>query len=250
MSYFGHPCIYLSNVESTNNYLADHPDLDSLTEGTAILTYDQRDGRGQFGKKWSMRSGKDIAISVLLRPDLTNKRAFYFNKAICVGVSKCLESLLNMEVKVKWPNDVFVYGRKIAGILVEPSWSGNRCRQAIVGVGLNVNSETADRPFPAISILEVLDEESALSHVVDALVDQLERSYDLFRSGRLDAIENEYQSRLMGRGEKVPYREGQKIGIAKLIRVDDTGRIILETDEQERSWAHREIEIDYSGIIG
>ena len=246
---FGKQLIYLDSVGSTNNYLAEHADLDSLAEGTAILTYDQHDGKGQLDRVWTMNSGQDLAISYLVRPGLRPADLFTLNKAVGLAVHSVISELVSGETKLKWPNDVLVNDKKVAGILIEPTWQGGQCKQVIVGIGINVNGDFSSFPFSATSLREIMGMEISQMDVVSCLNKHMTIHHHAFAQNSTQVLAEKYDNLLYGSGQEVKYSTKDTLGsFGKVVGVDGLGRIVLQTKERQVAFSHGEIEIDYLGI--
>jgi BirA family transcriptional regulator, biotin operon repressor / biotin---[acetyl-CoA-carboxylase] ligase len=111
------------------------------------MALEQTAGRGRSGHSWVSPPGRNLAISLLLRPKIQPSDAALLGMLASIAVAETIEALGVEQAQLKWPNDVLVQGRKIAGILPEASLNGRTVDYVILGLGLNVNSEQAD--FPA-----------------------------------------------------------------------------------------------------
>lgn len=137
----GVPYCYVKSCASTNAVLrqiADHS-----PSGTIVVTDEQTDGRGRLGRSWLSRPGKDLTFSLLARPAVAPARAHLVSLAAALAVAETLERLSDGPVGIKWPNDVLLGADKVCGILVEGSMDADSLRWAVVGIGINVNSEPA-----------------------------------------------------------------------------------------------------------
>ncbi len=234
--------IVLDFISSTNNYIADHPDLHDLADGTAVLAYRQSAGRGQRGRGWLSTPGKDLTVSFLLRPQsLSLHHAFLFNKAIALGVRKTVARFVTNTVKIKWPNDILIQSRKVSGILIEMSWLKDRCQYAIVGVGLNVLSTGIGLGNRTCSLMEYGYAEKELDPVFEALCEDIESYYNRLNEGSSETIEAEYQAHLFGRNEMLTFAVSEGEREMKITGVDELGRLCLMTDEGPRSYNNGEI---------
>lgn len=249
MLIFGHPCHFLSQVDSTNNYIADHPSLDHLAEGTAILTYEQTQGRGQRGRTWDCVPGEDLAVSFLVRPKIGTEGIFLLNKTISLALRSVLIKAGVAEVKVKWPNDIFISGKKVAGILIEPQWTGESCKHIIIGLGVNVNSRRIRNQEQGISLMEALGHEFPLSDFFELLSTELGIFYDRWVKGEARWIQSEYDEYLLGRGMILSFATEQGRGSGEIQRVDEMGRLIVSSDAEPQQFFHGAIEVDYSGVV-
>ncbi len=136
----GLPYRYVASCASTNVLLRDA--AAAAPSGTVLVTDDQTVGRGRLGRGWISQPGKDLTVSVLVRPALAPARAHLLSLAAALAVIETVETLPGLEGRVglKWPNDVLVAERKVCGILLEGSMDADRLQWAIIGIGLNVNS--------------------------------------------------------------------------------------------------------------
>lgn len=133
--------IHLTQIGSTNNYLRELLTKDpELPAYTIVDTHTQTSGRGQRGNSWESEPGKNISCSILLRPELPHGvTTFDLNRVTSLALFTLLSRHIQpTEIAIKWPNDLLIGRRKIAGILTENEWLGDRLNYTIVGIGLNV----------------------------------------------------------------------------------------------------------------
>ena len=140
--YVGLPYRFEAEVPSTN-FVAKEMAQDGVPGGAFVVTERQTAGRGRLDRAWLSERGKDLTFSVLLRPELASGEAASMVLAAAVAVSDVLSLLPGMEgrVKIKWPNDLLVDGRKVAGILAEASMDIDVIYWLVIGIGLNVNGD-------------------------------------------------------------------------------------------------------------
>lgn len=151
--------IHLLRTESTNTYLREllskSPDSEAFT---VITAHDQTAGRGQKGNHWESNRGENITLSMLIRPDMRGASTFDLSIVAALAartiIGKALEE--RAEVEVKWPNDILVSERKIAGILIENEFAGSDLECCIIGVGLNIGQEHF-RPYQPTATSVVLE---------------------------------------------------------------------------------------------
>jgi len=162
--------ITLPTVASTNTALAEMDN--GLPHGTILLTHRQSAGRGQRGNSWEAEPGKNVTMSVLLRPrTISASGQFAVSEAVALAVAGFLDRYINPDrVKVKWPNDIYVDNSKIAGILIENVITGTTITRSIAGIGLNINQREfhSDAPNP-VSLVQITGEELPLDTVVTTL---------------------------------------------------------------------------------
>lgn len=138
-STFGRPAEsrWLGRVDSTNLIARDAARA-GAPEGTLIVAEEQRAGRGRLGRRWQAPYGSSLLVSLLLRPPATVYPAL-LPFLTAVALAETMEQILAVQPALKWPNDVQVDGRKLAGILAESDYTGDQLDAVVVGVGLNVN---------------------------------------------------------------------------------------------------------------
>ena len=147
--------VEIDTVDSTSNYLARLA-AEGASHGTIVTTRNQTAGRGQRGNSWEAEPGKNITMSMLLRaphlPTVAPPRQFALSEHVALAVASVIRPLLPRPeaLAVKWPNDIYVGDRKIAGILLECAISAEGISRMIVGLGLNVNQTrfVSDAPNP------------------------------------------------------------------------------------------------------
>ncbi len=137
----GLPYCYLAGCASTNQVLKEEAAFSPA--GKVVVADEQTEGRGRLGRCWSSRPGEDLTFSVLLHPTLPPAQAPLLSLGAAVAVAETLEAMPGLQgrVRVKWPNDVLVGDKKVCGILLESRLEGERLRWAVVGIGVNVNSD-------------------------------------------------------------------------------------------------------------
>ncbi len=148
--------IKLNATDSTNLYLKDLMNTESLEDYTVVVTEKQVSGRGQMGTRWESKPYKNLTFSILRKIDsekVTNP--FILNICVSLAVYTLLSKLHLPDLKVKWPNDILSGNFKICGILIENIFSGNRMLASVIGIGLNVNQTTFNN-LPNVSSLKSL----------------------------------------------------------------------------------------------
>ena len=172
------------SLESSNETLKDLYLQDSLPEGTIVIAHAQSKGKGQRGKKWESEAGKNLLFTLLLRPKKMDY-LYLLNMTIAVSIKQCLQKQVSAEnqVSIKWPNDVLIDGKKVAGVLIENKIVGNIFEASFIGIGINVNQAI----FPkfnraAISVKNVLKKELDLKVILKDLLDNISANYLMLKS--------------------------------------------------------------------
>ena len=144
MSFFGRIIHRLDSVDSTNNY-ANHLVEHNLAEnGTVVVADFQTQGKGQRGKHWESHDGLNLTCSFIFFPaNLSVERSYLLNCWISCALVQLLEKF-SIQGKVKWPNDIYVGPKKIAGVLIESVVHGTKLKSCTIGIGLNMNQTSFD----------------------------------------------------------------------------------------------------------
>ena len=168
-------------LDSTNNHAKALIQEGKAKHGQVIYTVEQTAGRGQATKTWESESGKNLTFSLIVQPEhIPPNRQFLICQAVSVGIMKYLEPLVKHErIHIKWPNDIYVDMKKIAGILIEHNIQGNRILSTVIGVGLNVNQTKFSKNVPNPTSLSLVngaqyDLETELPKLATSIVNALD----------------------------------------------------------------------------
>lgn len=226
----GQKLITLNEVSSTNDYLKDIlSKSEPFKEGTVIMAVDQTQGRGQMGSRWLSEPGKNLTFSLLLKPIfLEPDKQFDLNIAISLSVIQCLQPLFGSRVSIKWPNDIYVDGKKMGGVLIENIISGSEWKDSIVGIGLNVNQENFDELSRACSIKQLLQEEYILTDLLYELCELIEKNYTKLRLYGVSHIKPLYIQHLFGLNQLREFRIDGVHVHGKIVDVAPRGQLIMD----------------------
>ncbi|MBI4929994.1 MAG: biotin--[acetyl-CoA-carboxylase] ligase [Bacteroidetes bacterium] len=235
----GQYCIKLDKTDSTNSHLIELLATDNLPEGAVVITKKQERGRGQRGTNWESESGKNLTLSILLKPTfLKPDEQFVLSKAIAVAVADFIISLIPRplslaSVKIKWPNDIYIGNKKVAGILIENSVSGNSLCHSIIGIGINVNQEkfSAELLNPTSMKLET-GKEFHLEECFEQLCSCIEKRYLQLRNHSKE-IDSDYLKNIYRFDEWANYNYKGEIIKARIIGVSKIGKLVLEREGGE-----------------
>ncbi|MCL5734691.1 MAG: biotin--[acetyl-CoA-carboxylase] ligase [Actinobacteria bacterium] len=228
---FGRHLVCLDATSSTNN-VARAMALEGAPEGTLVLAEEQRAGRGRLGRRWLAPPGGCLLMSLLLRPPIPPSEAFALTILAGTATARAVERATGLPCQLKWPNDVLVRGRKMAGILCEMSATGDRLDWAVLGIGLNVNLDPALYPeiaATATSVSHELGRSLPRLLLLATLLDELEADYFRFLRDGLAAIRSEWRRRLATLGQWVSVEDGAHYGLAE--DVDETGALLLRQSD-------------------
>ena len=176
----GQNLVTLKEVDSTNTFLKNIlANNEPVPEGTVIMAESQIAGRGQQQNKWYSSIGESLAFSILLKPSfLPINQQFELTCAVSLGIYDALKTLVDSEIKIKWPNDIYVGSRKLGGILIENQVQGSIIKNTIVGIGLNINQRQFPEWVPnATSLYQILHTDYDLKALLFEICRNIERWY-------------------------------------------------------------------------
>lgn len=244
--FIGQNCIKLSSVDSTNNFLKNLlSNSEPLAEGTVIMADEQFSGRGQQQTQWQSEPGKNLTFSCYLRPIFLNAtQQFYLNMAVCLGVYSAFKSLYDVELDIKWPNDIYYKDKKLGGILIENVLQGIQIKQSIIGIGLNINQEQfpTELEVKATSLYQILQTDVQIMPILQELCKQIEVHYFKVKEGKFSWLKKHYLQKLYRFNVASYYRQNEEIVLAKIVDVQENGQLILNLDDRMISVGFKEIE--------
>jgi BirA family transcriptional regulator, biotin operon repressor / biotin---[acetyl-CoA-carboxylase] ligase len=222
---------YHEELESTNTE-ALRLALENAPEGTVVIADAQSEGRGRLDRIWESPPSLNLYLSVVLRPDIPAVSASLIPLAVGVTVAEVVSKYCPGRVRLKWPNDVLVDGRKICGILTEMRTKADRVHFIIAGIGVNLNMRKLDFPREiretATSLRIGTECEIDRLDVAIRLFENLERWYRIFLSGGAAAIREKWleYAEIIGKRIEVVFKSDTQRGI--VVGLDENGALLLE----------------------
>lgn len=234
----GRRFIYFTSTTSTQD-IARREAEQGAPEGTAVVAEEQTAGRGRLGRAWVSPAGKNLYFTLVLRPDLARLRVL--GMAAPLAVARAVETVTGIPAQLKWPNDVLISGRKLAGVLIDSEISGGEVVFALVGIGINVNFDT-DEDGEIAPIGTSLKREAGRTvsreNVLAAVFNEFERLYEDTSPA---VVRESWKARLETIGREVRARFGDTVyeGVAEdvnadgslLLRLADGSQAVLEAGE-------------------
>jgi len=232
--FIGKKLHYLPTCHSTNDIAATLIASGHAENGMVVITDHQTNGKGQLGNAWEAKPDENITMSVILIPEQFQARdQFGLTLITTVAINRIMHNL-GIDVEIKWPNDIYYKGKKLGGILIANSLTGQLLTDSIIGIGLNVNQESFEIG-QAVSVKIITGRSYELSGIVSLLLKEIEECYQLFKVNP-EGLKRIFLSRLMGLGKKGKFQRlpsGEEfIGVIK--GVDELGRLeVLVNDKIE-----------------
>ena len=223
----GEKVIYLESISSTNLYLKELSQKLDIKHGTIVCSKIQTSGRGQGDNTWFSEKEGGLTFSLLMKPDISLDLIFVLNKLIAISICNFLYSF-NIHAKIKWPNDIYVGHKKIAGILIENSFN-NKVYQSIVGIGLNVNQVVFPTSLPnPISMKMIKGDNFDFKKLLEKLCVEIQKKYTDFEIGSYKLINDQFNDFLFGKDCLCKFERNGDVFDGLIKGVDENGMLIVQ----------------------
>lgn len=237
---------YFKSLPSTNTYIKKL-DSDDVQPGMVILTDNQTRGRGQYDRSWASEPGQNLTFSMVFKPKTSN--GFHTLTLACaLALVEQVKSISSdLCIQIKWPNDVLVNGKKVAGLLTEAVFIGNKPARLVIGIGLNVNQPKyrAELAEKATSLRIEMERQLSREALLSELLSRIEHKYRLW---------HQKQAKLLIQINREINGYGQWVGLTvngsmkpdsyKLLGINESGRLVLLNHEGGlESFSHEQIRI-------
>jgi BirA family transcriptional regulator, biotin operon repressor / biotin---[acetyl-CoA-carboxylase] ligase len=218
---------YLYQELDSTNEEAQRLIKDGLNQSAAIISQYQLSGRGQKGNCWHSEFGKNILLSIVYFHNMPMADQFEICIKTSLGILDFLKKL-KINAQIKWPNDILVNEKKLAGILIENNVKGKFLTSSVIGIGLNVNQINFPNELKmATSLNEIAQKEYNIEKLTNLLNDKV-----LNRLNREFNEKDEYLKELYGFNEFKEYYYKSEIVNAKIIDVLSTGELVLQKKDK------------------
>ncbi len=220
-------------TSSTNDILEKFA-RDGVKEGVVVFAESQKRGRGRLGRKWLSPPRKGLWFSVLLRPDIHLQAATQLTIASATALRRAIASHTGLKTEIKWPNDILIGGKKVAGILTELNGELDRVKYVILGIGVDVNLTSAEFPAElrkvATSLKMELGKPVQRSDLAVAILRQLDDDYARIVSGQFSAVADEWEAHCATIGRNVVVRAGERQIRGRAESLGEEGALLLRTE--------------------
>ncbi|MDD2273553.1 MAG: biotin--[acetyl-CoA-carboxylase] ligase [Desulfuromonadaceae bacterium] len=205
-------------------------------EGTVVLADSQTGGKGRRGRLWSSPAGVNLYCSVVLRPAIMPHEAPQLTFLSAVAAARAIEQTTKLTPEIKWPNDLLLSGKKVAGLLNEMSAETDGINFVILGIGVNLNMTADQFPndlrHPATSLLLESGTRVDRSHFTGTMLNELDRLYADFLAHGFGPVREEWQRRCNANGRQVTVNDsGTECTGGRFIGIDSDGAMLLKSDE-------------------
>ena len=239
--FIGKKAFYLPTCHSTNELASVLLNKQEQLNGTVVYTDFQSHGKGQRGNSWESAKGENILISIVLETGFVEP-ANFFDLTIITSLSihDVLSDYLRDGFKIKWPNDLYYFDKKIGGILIENYIKQNAIEWCIVGVGLNINQRRF-KEKNAISLAQICDQRFDREELINILLQKVESRYFQLKDGKKERLKKEYIARLFWKDELHVFQSEGTFFNGRIIDVEHSGKLKMEVEEGERLFDFKEV---------
>ena len=220
-------------------------------DGTLIVADHQEAGRGRRGRSWETPAGTNIAMSLLLKPEINPNNASMITLVAALAVSKAITQITGEPAPIKWPNDIVMNGKKVCGILTEMSAQFDYVNHIVVGIGINVNIESFPEEIAetATSLRIETGKQISRAELIEAVWEQFETVYEVYlQTQDLRNLVKEYHARLINMHRNVKVLDPKEPFEGRAMGITPRGELMVDTWESRKLVSSGEVSV--RGIYG
>lgn len=235
-SWIGKRIIHKERVASTQT-LAHQLAQDGSEHGTIIVTDEQTAGKGRVGREWHSSKSKGIWMSIILRPSILPYLAPQLTLLTATVIADVIHSYTKIKPQIKWPNDILINGKKVAGILTEMQAEQDQIQYVVIGIGLNVNQTLADFPVDlgtkATSIQIETKKEWVIKSIVQKLLVMFEERFTHYLDTGFPDVKNKWEGYGYKMGEQIWIKTAKDRWQAIFMGIAEDGALLIKRNEEE-----------------
>lgn len=207
---------------------------DGVAEGAVVFAESQTRGRGRLGRKWMSPPNKGLWFSVLLRPNCAPQAVTQITIAVSVSLVRAIQNVTGIRADIKWPNDILIGGKKVAGILTELSAEVDTVKHVVIGIGMDVNLSADEFPPElreiATSLSIVQGGPVDRPALAAAILKELDADYARIRNGQFKSVCEEWEKRCSTVGRNIAVLTGSHRRSGRAESIDADGALLLRTE--------------------
>jgi len=225
-----------TELESTNTFAATLNQNNITEQITVIWAVNQTKGRGQRANRWESEENKNLTFSIILQPEnFSVEKHFLISKTAALAIFDALSGF-GIKTSIKWPNDIYFQDKKLGGILIENSLNGPYIVKSIIGAGININQTEFSENLPnPVSLKDICQKEFDIEKVLHKITKAFNNRFQQLANNQEEFISNEYFQNLYRNKGLHLYKNEDGEFLARIIEVKDSGELILEKENGERS---------------
>ena len=227
----GKDLIFLDTVSSTNDYLKALAD-DGCKNGTAVTSREQTKGKGRLGRKWVSEKDQNIILSFMLQPQITPNKCLTITHLAGLSLCNAIRDFTGLDCKIKWPNDIIIGNKKLAGILTEMKSSAGKIDYVIVGIGINVEQKIFPEEISHKATSIILETEKAIdkNDLFVHILETLEADFIRNNLEMTPSVLAEYTKLCATIGKTVTFSKGNESVCGKAVGIEQNGELIVTID--------------------
>jgi BirA family biotin operon repressor/biotin-[acetyl-CoA-carboxylase] ligase len=218
---------------TSTNDIAEKLARDGVPEGVVVFAESQTKGRGRLGRKWVSPPRRGLWLSILLRPKMRPTAVTQLTIAAATALFRAIQAQTGLSPEIKWPNDILIRGKKVAGILTELTAEPDEVKHIILGMGVSVNINASEFPADVRKVATSLKIETGQRQDRAALavkiLQELDRDYARLRAGQFDAVADEWEQHCSTIGQEVTVQIGSREIHGRAESLDADGALRLRT---------------------
>lgn len=225
----GRNFIYVDEVKSTNSLLMDSNEYNE--HGTVLFAEQQTEGKGRLNRDWRSSRDLNLTFSILLKENLKNINLI--NLGTAVAIAHSIQNLYQLDVELKWPNDVLINDKKTAGILIESSSRSNKIERVVVGIGVNVNQTSfpGEYRIKPTSVKREYKENVSRERLLSEILNNFEEIITGIETNKQKVLDD-WKSRSKLLGENIKIEDGTKTKFGLFYDIDEEGYLLLKQNDK------------------
>ncbi len=223
--------IHVFNETTSTNDVAARLARGGAAEGAVVFAESQTKGRGRMGRAWISPAGKGLWFTVLLRPRIPPQETTRLTVAAATALTRAVTLQTGLVPDIKWPNDLLIRGRKVAGILTELRAEVDQVQEVLLGIGMDVNLEAGDFPErlrrTATSLRIETGQKVNRAELAVAILRELDRDYQAVAEGQFERLAEQWEERCNTLGRQVAIRYGDRVIRGRAESLDEDGALLV-----------------------
>jgi BirA family biotin operon repressor/biotin-[acetyl-CoA-carboxylase] ligase len=234
-------------LNSSNSKAWDRIKSNEAQHGDVILAQFQNSGKGQGSNSWYSSSGKNLLLSIICKDlNLSITKLPVFNMLVSLALHDTLRIFFEARTYIKWPNDILIDDKKIAGILIETTLAGETIKNAVIGIGININeSQFPDELSNAASIFTLTKSYQNTETILSILIENIDKRLSHLNYS-FEEIQKDYEAVLYGLNLKKYFRSNNHQFEGSIAGVNEIGQLCISTSDGLKTFNHKEVSIDFS----
>lgn len=251
-SWLGRELFFFDELESTNTF-AKNLERKTSKHGAIVVANYQSKGRGQYDREWQSEPGLNLTFSIVFEPSKAD-RLTVLTLTSALAIAEIIEELTNDSISIKWPNDVLVNEKKIAGLLTETLFNGDKLERVIVGIGLNVNQENFEKSLNdnATSLRSITSKDTSREILLARLLSRIEFYYRFWDSKDIELIKK-INKKFIGYGKwtNLVINDKPLEQKFKFLGINESGHmVVLNKDLEVNTFSYEQVRVHFDSKKG